>query len=439
MNFPSPILIIGDQYVSKNNILAIKKKYGEFYRIVTVSASDSSIDEIRTEAGLMDFFAQPKIIIVNDLPNQKAVREAILELASETSDNTKLVVWDSTNAIKFDPKTKSPNKTWSDFIEKFGSIKDSKVINNGAGFTDKDDDDSLELVKTAFAKYKKTISNETIKIFISIVGKDRGLLLSEIDKLGLNSPTVITNDFILDNTFPTSKEAVIYKFSNALDGNYSQAIVMLDNFLDMGMNQNLLGEIIAKKVRWQLAACYYYSVGMSWYDIDRQLMEMGKFPSYAWHNPKMSYDQKAKITQDATDTEEGFSQYKIKAIGLPLYYFGSPSTKKKKGTEEEEEVEVGEAKVEKKKKTVSLGKKEVLPMPFLATQITTALNANFVKPNNGIIDAKELRIKLFDKMLTVYLETVNKLKEIRYGEDPTQDLYEMVRIVTDRSLNVDNI
>lgn len=434
MNFPSPILVIGDQYVSKNNMLAIKKKYGEFYRIVTVSASQASIDEIRTEAGLLDFFSQPKIIVINDLPNQKAVREAIIELVAETSDNTKFVVWDSSNAIKFDPKTKTPNKTWSDFIDKFRSIKDSKVINNGAGFTEKDDDECLELVQTSFSKYKKTISHETAKIFISIVGKDRGLLLSEIDKLSLNSPSVITTDFVLDNTFPTSKEAVIYKFSNALDGGYSHAIVMLDQFLDTGMNQNLLGEIIAKKVRWQLAACYYYSVGMSWYDIDRQLMEMGKFPSYAWHSQKISYDQKAKITQDATDTEEGFNQYKTRAIGLPLYYFGRPSTKKKKGTEEEEEVEVGEAKVEKKKKVVALGKKEVLPMPFLATQITTALNANFIKPNVGKIDPKEIRIKLLDKMLNVYLETVNKLKEIRYGEDPTQDLYEMVRIVTDREL-----
>ena len=434
MNIPSPILLIGDQYLSKNNIVSIKRKYGDFYRIVTVSASESSIDEIRTEAGLMDFLSQPKIIIINELPNQKAVREALIDLVSEKSDSVKFIVWDSDKAIKFDPKTKMINKTWGEFIDKFKNIPESKVINNGADFNDKDEDDCVSLVKERFLKSKKIIGDESAKIFVSIVGKDRGLLISEIDKLALCCPEKITNDFILDNTFPTSKDAVLYKFGNALDGNYSQAVVMLDQFLEIGLNSNVLAEIICKKARWQLAACYFYSLGMSWYDIDREIVNMGKFPSVIWNNKNISYDKKQKMGQEC-ETTEGFEEYKSTYMGLPNYFYKTKKkNKKNKINEENEEESDGEEKVSiKKKPTLVLGKKETLPLPFLATQMTTALQNNYIKPNIGKIDAKEIRVKLLDHSLNIYLECVNKLKEIRYGDNPIEDLYEMLQTITNRS------
>jgi DNA polymerase III delta subunit len=432
MNMPSPILVMGDQYISKNNIVSIKRKYGDFYRAVTISATNASIDEIRTEAGLMDFLSQPKIIIINELPNQKAVREALIDLVSEKSDSVKFIIWDSDKAIKFDPKTKTINKTWGEFVDKFKAIPESKVINNGADFTDKDEDDCISLVKERFFKNKKVIGDEAAKIFVSIVGKERGLLLSEIEKLSLCCPEKLTTDFILDNTFPTSKDAVLYKFGNALDGNYSNAVVMLDQFLEIGLNANVLAEIVCKKARWQLAACYFYSLGMSWYDIDREIVNMGKFPSVVWANKNMSYDKKQKMGQEC-ETPEGFESYKATYMGLPDYYFSTATKKTKKSkVNEEEDEESDEKATTKKKQTLVLGKKETLPLPFLATQMTTALQNNYVKPNTGKMDAKEIRVKLLEHALNVYLECINKLKEIRYGENPNEDLYEMLQTITNR-------
>jgi hypothetical protein len=108
--------------------------------------------------------------------------------------------------------------------------------------------------------------------------------------------------------------------------------------------------------------------------------------------------------------------------------------KKKKKKLEEDEIEKEEEKSTKAKKKVVLGKKECLPMPFLATQIVSGLQESLVKPNSGTMKPDEIRIKMLDRALNVYLSVVDKLKEIRYGEDPRQCVYEMVRIITDKTL-----
>lgn len=426
------MLIVGDRYTSKNNINAIKNKYSDFYSIIEVSATEKSVDQINALSGIGNFLSQPKIIIINDLPNQKLVRESLIELLSTESDRVKFVVWDSTNAIRLDPKTKMPNKTWGEFINKFRQIPNCKFVNNGAEFNDKDDDAVLDFVSANFLKNKKTIEQDVAKIFVSIVGIDRGLLLSEIEKLSIKAPDKIDADFIIENTFPTSKEAILYKFGNCLDSSFTKSIIMLEQFLDAGINANVLAEVIAKKARWQLAACYFYSKGMAWYDVDKAIMNMGKFPSVVWNSSKMDYAKKQAYSESC-ETEEGLKEFIRKAWGLPLDYFdispNKPAKKSKKKVSDEEE---GEEKTSSKKSI--LGKKEVLPMPFLATQMTSALQNSFVKPNLEKFNSIEIKEKLLNKVTDSYLTIVEKLKQIRYNDNPDQALYDMVRIITDRSL-----
>lgn len=424
---PSPVLIYGDAYLSKNNVNALKRKYGEDYRWVELASTECSINEIMTQASLMDMLGQPKILLIHDLLNQKAFREALLELVSKSDDTVRFIVWDSTTTIRLDPKTKLPNKTWEDFITKFEELPNSKVVNNGADFTDKDDGDCVSFVENYFEKRKKSISKDAAKLFVTIVGRDRGLLISEIEKLSLSPVDKISLDYVLENTFPTSKEAVLYKFGNALDGDYSKAIEVLEQFLEAGIHPNVLSEIIAKKARWQLAACDLYSRGMAWYDVDRELVAMGKFPSKVWTS-SLPYDQKQKMAA-RFETAEGLVEYTSKHLGLPAYYFHKKEGKVKKELNEDGETKVSKVSV--------LGKKEMLPMPFMATQITTTLNSNFVKPNLGKFTSDEIRSKLLDRALGVYLDVVEKLKAIRYNENQMQDLYDMVRMLTSRNLEVE--
>ena len=219
----------------------------------------------------------------------------------------------------------------------------------------------------------------------------------------------------------------MYKFGNALDGDYAHAIEMLEQFLEAGIHPNVLSEIIAKKVRWQLAACHLYSLGMAWYDVDKQLVGMGKFPSKVW-NSDLPYGQKQTLSAKF-ETADGLKEYTTKVLGLLEYYFRKKETKVKKELSEDGETKAAKVSV--------LGKKEMLPMPFMATQITATLNKNFVQPNSSKMTSEVLRVKLLDRMLSVYLNVVEKLKAIRYNEDQMQDLYDMVAMLTSRNLEVE--
>lgn len=79
----------------------------------------------------------------------------------------------------------------------------------------------------------------------------------------------------------------------------------------------------------------------------------------------------------------------------------------------------------------------MLPMPFMATQITSALHKNFVMPNGGKMSLEAIKSKLLEHALNVYLGVVGKLKDIRYGDSPEQALYDMVRMLTDRNLSTE--
>ena len=182
---------------------------------------------------------------------------------------------------------------------------------------------------------------------------------------------------------------------------------------------------MAKKARWQLIACHLHSLGMSWGDVESKLMEMGRFPSFIWHDRKMAPNQKASLAQKFED-QSGMETFISRHLGLSSHYFVS---KKKKLSKESKDKD-GEEETESK---TSFGRKEMLPMPFMATQIVNYL-ATFERAHAAKYNPEELSKKLLDRAFYVYLNIVQKLKEIRYGSDPVQDLYHMVSIITDRNL-----
>ena len=398
---PSPILLIGDKCLCKTNIVAAKKKYFE-YEWSELSAKEYDMDQIRAISGTGDFFSHPKAILIFDIPNRKAFRTFLLDLVDESSDKLKFVLWDSNNEIKVDSKKGTFNKTWGNWIKELKKFPNHTLVNNGGDFSDKENAANVRYIQDTFKRFKRKISADNAKLFISIVGRNRGLVLTEVRKMALTCPTVVSTDYIKENAYPSSKEAVLYKFSNALDEGYEEAISTMEQFLDAGINENLLAEIIAKKARWRMAAIHLWSTGMPWKDVESKLVEMGKFPSAIWHSKKAINGEKKKASE-GLDTTEARQKFMIKKLGIPSYYF----------------------KVTDKKRA-----SESLPMPFLATQLVNFIKSKMVFANNKKFDAQHLPAALLTKSINDYLFVVNGLKEIRYAENPRQDLYEMIKIMT---------
>lgn len=407
----TPVLIFGDSYLCKDNIVAAKSKYSDA-KWVTVDASNNTLDSIRMEAGTKNWDGSEKILLIENIPNRKSVRDFLIDLGKTAPETTKIIIWDSKNQIKVDPKTKTFNKVWSTFIKNFKKIPGNKVVNNGDSLTENESGDSINFVQQYFAKKGIGIDVSEAKLLVQIVGFDRGMLKSDIDKMALTATSPITSEFIIENAFPSSKEALLYKINNAiLSGSYENSIQSIENFLSSGFHPNELAVIILKAARWQLAVCYYWCNGMAWKDIPKRLMQMGKFPSLIWHNPNKDTSTKTKESENYK-SQEGILKYMLCRNGFPRRYFKTTKQDKSKV------------------------KSEALPHPFVADQIVGYVkNKIFADNSREGISTTIFKKQIMNRAVDVYLFIQNKMSEVRYGEDPVQDLHEMIRMITTTSLN----
>lgn len=416
MDMPSPILLLGDHNICQNNINAATKKYAD-YNWLTFSAMDDSLDLIRSSIGQGTFMDYKKAVVIRGIPKlrqpksinkQKDVMNFLLDVSRLTSDKLKIIIYDSENAIKKDEKTNEYNKTWQSFIKELQKNNGCKIVDNGEDFGDKQITNGIQFVKNTFAKYKKNITNEACESLINIVGKNRGMISSEISKLSLISPKNINNDFIMENAYPSSKEAVLYKFSNILDnGSCGDAIMMSESFVSYGINENVLAEIIAKKTRWHLVIAYLWSQGKSWTEITKDVMGMGKFPSGIWGCESTSYSEKKKQSEPFSKIENRIA-YMTKVKGLKDFQIDHNKTPKKT---------------------------ESIPMEFMARMLVDFLKNKIVSRYYNSNNESEIKEKLLERCINVHLYSLDKLKEIRYGINPKQDLRDMIIAVTNTKIN----
>ena len=410
---PSPVVIIGDTQLGKSTVVKAKKKYSN-YHWETVSANSMSPDEIRMVAGFRQLGNPRKVVLIQDIPNRKAVRDFIIDLVQSADETLRFVIWDSTGQIKIDPK-KGMTKTWQDWINELKKEQGFVLVNNGSDFADNDVRGSVAYVQDLFTKRNRQIDNVSAQIFVDLVGKSRSMLSTEVSKLCLIAPKIITRDFVLDNTFPSSKEAVLYKFGNDLDSNsLARAVASLESFLDVGIDANVLAHIMMNKARWHLAVCHLYSQGVDWNSIKYDIMSMGKFPSVIWNNEQISDSQKKKIAEEF-GIPEAMEEFMVRKLGIPEAYVNIPVPKTKP------------------KKVIKRG--EIIPMPFIGDMIISYARDKIVAPNRSKYSDDELREKVLSRAQNVYLVVSENLKEVRYNEETqSESLYEMVKIWVQYSL-----
>jgi DNA polymerase III delta subunit len=403
---PSPVLILGDPILSQKNVNSAKKKYN-YYKWVTCSFNDNSLDEIRMIAGQGDFFSSKKAIILRDLPNKKDGRSFIIDLVKLSSPNLKFIIWDSENIIKVDSKTKTFNKTWMDFINELKAQSGFTIVNNGGDFDEKDINECVSFIKDKFNYYKINISQENAILFCDIVGKKRSYITTEISKIALTSPKELTREYILENVFASSSEAILYKLGNVLDSySYSQSLDMLERFKDVGIHPNVLAELMIRKARWQLIIASLWKKGLTWNEIPRKIMNMGKFPSMIWQDNTLMPNEKKKQADGMKELEDKM-HFMTKIYGLKEHQFHSLK---------------------------KAGKSEAMPMEFMAKLACDSMRRNIVSKYTNTVPEEEIKKKLEDKMISNYLSISELLKSIRYGETPMNDLHNMVLILTNPKL-----
>ncbi len=71
---------------------------------------------------------------------------------------------------------------------------------------------------------------------------------------------------------------------------------------------------------------------------------------------------------------------------------------------------------------------EVIPLPFMADMMITYVKQSLIAPNGSKYSNADLRARLLNRAVKVYLAIAEDLKEIRYEVDnQTECLHNMVR------------
>jgi len=418
---PPVTLVFGDRYMSQNVISAAKKKFVD-YKFDTVSASKSTHDDIRADIGTYDWTEDKKVIVIEDFPNNIDTRKFLLDICQNIPEDRSVILFDTLNSIKVDPKTHKPSKSWQQFVQDIKTIEGAMVINNGPKYTIKDGADCISFIKKVFQKYNKTIDERDAKLLMKLVGMDKGILISEIGKMALTCPDHIGSDFILENAFCVTQEAVLYKFSNALDScSPNKVLGSIEEFMHMGVHPNVLAEIMMKKARWQLAAAYFYSQKIPWNIIVSRLMEMGEFPSFIWHEPNKTMSEKRACAEHYQDAE-GIVEYMRSKQGIPAKYFKNKIKKTKT---------LKSGKISKAKEKAPKGKTEKIPLRFMASQVTSFLRDHVIR-NNG--SHPNLAEGVLNRGTKVYLFLHEKLVEVRTSNNPSECLTEMALALIDTKI-----
>ena len=386
----APVLLYGDYFVCRNDISEYKQKNPN-YNYVSFIASENNMDQIRAEISYTGWDDIYKVVVIEGIPDKKKVRDFLLNITSVCKESIKIILWDSLNHIKSDPKTKTLNKTSRAFIDEFKKNTSAKIINNGEDLGIKTRDDAIVFVQRCFKKRHKSIENDEAGLLLDIVGYDRGILISEIDKFCVNCSDLITSNFIIENAFAFNSEIPLYQLSNSLDnGSYDECVDIISGLIENEIHPILLAEVIAKKARWRLAAISCWSKGMSWQGITNKLMAMGQFPSFIWHHPDLK--DKKEIAEKYKG-EEGMLAYLVGQKGIPRKYIGTLD-----------------------------GKSERIPFEFQAEQTVSYLKRVIKdQPYTNI----GFRNKILTNALDAYLYVQGKMVDVR--EENAETLYLMAR------------
>lgn len=423
-NNGSPILLIGDPYVSKNTLNKLRSNSANA-RWITLSASKESLDHIRLEVGCASFDDREKIVVIEEIPNRGQVRDFLLDLSANCPENTKIVLYDSDEVVKIDPKTNLADQSWQAFLSSFKKIDGSKVINNGNSLSEKDSVDCITFIKKAFSNHKIFIETSEAILLANIVGHDKGLLDSEINKLALTSPPSITSDFIVENAFPSSKESLVYKLSNVLDSlSYSASVELVDRMYESGIHYNVLADLLIKKARWQLVLIYFMSRGASWDEAKNKMMDMGKFPSFVWHK-NITAPEKKLIETKFQDQKE-LREYLMHKRGLNYSHF-KKSVYKKEASIKKRKSKKPIAEVSEPVKS----KAERITHPYILECLVNFLKNKVIASNPGI---KDIREALLSRAMAIYAELHERIVQMRYNDDPRGDIHYMCRIMCDVDL-----
>lgn len=190
------------------------------FNLHTVDGKDATLDIIAECCEALPMMGEYNVTLVNDMPlNKLSASESkkLAQLIGDVPESTILIFWQDTAEV--DPK----DKKWAEII---------KLVSANGSCVNLSRKTVSELTKILVAGAQKrecSMSTDTAKYLISVVGDDMTVLLNELDKVCFFTGKGEVTKKAVDAVAVKSLEATTFSLSKALvAGNFDKAYEMLD-------------------------------------------------------------------------------------------------------------------------------------------------------------------------------------------------------------------
>ena len=275
------MLVAGDSVLGMNFIMDVRKTWlvntgGNIQWFSIDLPNKKNLNEflnmLDAEVATPDISGNHKVVFLRGLLNLKQFKEGLMSIVSSVSPDNTFLVFDETDVIRSDGKSKNSDSEsgWMSFKNCF--IKHGEVADVPPSFLDIGEipwgarfgDAHVKAVVSEMAKRGKKISPQVVKdVFLEIVMPDWSFILMELDKLADLVPgDTITAKDVKEIVYPWEQKHAIFEFANVFnEGKYQPIIDSYDELVGCKTPPEMIFSFCMKLLRWQLIATHLISYG----------------------------------------------------------------------------------------------------------------------------------------------------------------------------------
>jgi hypothetical protein len=214
------------------------------------------INTVTNELITLDIFGEPKVVLLRGFPTRKEFREWLVSQVPLIANPNTLVLWDVDGNIADDGDWAAVREVIKNNGQCVARPLPLNAKRKGARGKPQDvysEQDKVRYIVHAFQTKNLNVSAETASLLLAMLGADRGMIDSEVEKLSLmNVP--ITPELLRECVIPITQDYPIYHFYSAFNsGNYASILVSAQSLISrMKMRPEGVMNLALKQLRWQL-------------------------------------------------------------------------------------------------------------------------------------------------------------------------------------------
>lgn len=214
------------------------------------NSNESWLDKVDAEVSCTSWNNDNRVIVIRDLIDDEKFIDFVMDVLFRIPKQNNLVLCDVNSVIE-NKKSKN-SKKWSKFFEYCKG--NAHVLQLGKDISSMDSNAQAKFVVEQFKQFKKIISFQAALLLIELVGANRTIINSEVEKIcNIIDEQDVTEQHIRDTAFPMSQDYPVWLFYSAFNtGSFKKIMDAAHHLLENGFAHDMILILSLKQLRWQV-------------------------------------------------------------------------------------------------------------------------------------------------------------------------------------------